>query len=90
MLKQAEGEPLLPLSEDGARGLSRFSAVIGVLVALAFWLASNPYKGIEHDARLYVLMAYHWLAQGSTRWIRGLFTVRRMTGVCFLPIWQPS
>lgn len=35
------------------------------LMALAFWLSANRYLGIDHDARLYVLMASHWLSPDS-------------------------
>ncbi|MBI2308634.1 MAG: hypothetical protein HYU78_15205 [Rhodocyclales bacterium] len=35
------------------------------LMALAFWLSANRYIGIDHDARLYVLMASHWLSPDS-------------------------
>lgn len=31
------------------------------LLGLALWLNANPYIGIDHDARLYVLAAYRWL-----------------------------
>lgn len=37
-------------------------ALIWVACAFALWLNANPYIGIDHDARLYALMAYRWLS----------------------------
>ena len=42
-------------------GVSRASSIALLLVGMALWLASHPYLGIWHDARVYTIMALHWL-----------------------------
>lgn len=42
------------------------------LALFAAWLASTPYIGIDHDARLYTLQALHWItpdAYGGDPWL---------------------
>lgn len=54
--------PVLRMTPDRTR------LVLFLFAAFAFWLNANPYIGIDHDARLYAVMAYRWLnPQGFVR-----------------------
>ncbi len=52
------------LSET-AESAARLPRAIFLIAGLGLWLLSHPYWGIWHDARVYTLMALHWLSPSN-------------------------
>lgn len=62
--KVSDAHVLLSTSENSALATRRNNLpTVAILLLLAFllWLLNNPYQGIWHDARVYGLLAAHWI-----------------------------